>query len=318
VGARAIIGDPARDPLRAKGTYDVRALASSRTSADRTLVLATVGDGAIWAWDCTASSVGTPLNRYASSVHALQTLAGPGGRPWLATGGKAGPVRVWDILTGSPTGRPMVGHSGPVSTLAIFTGPDGHSLLASGGADSTVRVWDLVSRTQIGPPLAGVGSVHALTVVPGPGGRPWLAAAGARGLVRVWDALTGVEMGDPVAHPGGVSALTAVSDASGHTFLVSGGHGGTVRLWDPAAPAMRMDIRLDIAVFAVTAMGSDLAVGTAEGLVVVSPGWVVLEQHRRFSGAPSRVFGAGLAHAPSFRGTGGRLQDLVRGAVVRR
>jgi len=57
---------------------------------------------------------------------------------WLASGGRDGTVRLWDVATGQVRVS-LSGHAGQVTAVAVA--PDG-SWLATGGEDGTVRIWD--------------------------------------------------------------------------------------------------------------------------------------------------------------------------------
>jgi len=61
----------------------------------------------------------------------------------VASGGRDGTVRVWDVDKGEATGEALVGHSGLVLCLAWSA--DGKRI-ASGGRDGTVRVWVVESE----------------------------------------------------------------------------------------------------------------------------------------------------------------------------
>jgi WD40 repeat protein len=68
----------------------------------------------------------------------------------LATGGRDGAVRIWDLATGQVS-RTFLGHTEEVTALALS--PDGRQL-ASGGFDQSVRLWNLdpadAHRTFVG------------------------------------------------------------------------------------------------------------------------------------------------------------------------
>ncbi|MDN0195513.1 AAA family ATPase [Streptomyces sp. S.PNR 29] len=261
------------DVLRIKPVYDVRSIVTADAGGE-TKVFATTGDGAIWTWNpFEPRPTATMANNYASVVHSLHMLTAPDGTALLVSGGERGLIRVWDTATGEPMGPPMQGHTDRVTALADLgtPGPHGTVTLVSGGADGTVRLWDLASRTPIGPKTTEIGTVRALTTLTGPDGESWLAAATSRGQVRVWNAVTGTLV--TVRGVPGVTALTTVRVPGRRTYLVAGDADGLVHVWDPTDVRRQLTIPLNIAVTALTTVGAHLAVGTIQGVVVLSPEW---------------------------------------------
>ncbi|MFH9002036.1 AAA family ATPase [Streptomyces afghaniensis] len=264
------------DVLAIKPVYDVRSIATADVGDGGTRVFATTGDGAIWTWDpFEPHPTATMMNHYASTVNSLHTLTRTDGRHLLVSGGERGLIRVWDISTGEPMGPAMSGHAGRVTALADLTepGPHGAVTLISGGADGTVRFWDLASRSPTGRKATEIGTVRALTTLTGPNGESWLAACTSRGEIRTWDAVTGTLVA--VWRLRGVTALATVRLLD-RTYLAAGSSYGSVHVWDPTDAQVQLTIPLNIAVTALTALGADLAVGTAQGVVVLSPEWDML------------------------------------------
>ena len=111
---------------------------------------------------------------------------------WLASGGRDGTVRLWDVATGQVRVS-LSGHAGQVTAVAVA--PDG-SWLAAGSWDGAVRIWDVVARriwdVAARRPQAALsgrfGRVMAVAVAPD---GSWLATGGEDGTVRIWDTATG-------------------------------------------------------------------------------------------------------------------------------
>jgi hypothetical protein len=115
--------------------------------------------------------------------------------------------------------------------------------------------------------------VRVLTTLTGPNGELWLAACTSRGEIRTWDTVTGTLV--TVARVRGVTALATVG-LPDRRYLAAGSSDGSVHVWDPIDAQVQLKIPLNIAVTALTALGADLAVGTAQGVVVLSPEWDML------------------------------------------
>ncbi|WP_424096331.1 hypothetical protein [Moorena producens] len=137
----------------------------------------------------------------------------------LASAGKDGIVRLWDVNTGQV--QELKGHKGLVWQMQ-FSQDD--QLLASAGVDGMVRLWDV-----------NTGQVQALK-----GHQGWvkqvefsrdgqlLATAGVDGMVRLWDVNTG-QVQELKGHQGWVDQVEWSRDGQ---LLASAGEDGMVRLWD--------------------------------------------------------------------------------------
>jgi WD40 repeat protein len=64
----------------------------------------------------------------------------PDGKRVVATGAVDGPIRIWDLATGTCLDT-LIGHTDRVDAIAVT--PDGKRVI-SGSFDKTVRVWDLI------------------------------------------------------------------------------------------------------------------------------------------------------------------------------
>jgi WD40 repeat protein/energy-coupling factor transporter ATP-binding protein EcfA2 len=162
-------------------------------------------------------------------VTATSVAFSPDGKA-LASAGRDGSIRLWDVAERRPRGEPLR-QKGSVSSVAFS--PDG-KVLASGGADGSVRLWDVAEQRQLGEPLRG----HATTVSSvafSPDGKA-LASGGWLGdaSIRLWDVAQRRQRGKPLlGHKKAVSSLAFSPD--GKALASAGWVGeGSVRLWDVA------------------------------------------------------------------------------------
>jgi WD40 repeat protein len=156
----------------------------------------------------------TRLEGHAGWVEALVPL--PDGQ--LASGGRDGTIRLWDLNTGRE-GHRLEGHASWVTALVML--PDGR--LASGGEDRAILLWDPSASTEM-TRLEAPARISALAVLPN--GR--LASGGADGTIHLWDLNKNAEIGLLKGHDHEVLALLLLADDQ----LVSGGRDGTIRFWD--------------------------------------------------------------------------------------
>ena len=88
--------------------------------------------------------------------------------------------------------------------------------------------------------------------------------------MRIWDPTTGTQTTTLTGHTDWVRAVVVFAGQDGRTLLATGGGDGTVRLWDPANGFGCLVVPLDIAVLDIASLGTELAVGTAEGVILIS------------------------------------------------
>jgi WD40 repeat protein len=150
----------------------------------------------------------------------------------LATAGKGGIVRLWDVATGRPRGRfPDQGEK----ILALAFSPDGRTLL-TGGSRATARLLDATTGRPLGKLPAPGEVVWAVRF--SPCGTRFLTISSTSprdrnpGLVRVWDTATCWPLGPPLPHR--VAVPEAAAFHPDGRFIATGGWEGDVRLWDTA------------------------------------------------------------------------------------
>ena len=136
----------------------------------------------------------------------------------IATAASSGPVRLWEVSTGTLV-REFTGLTGEV--VSVSFSPDAR-YIAAGDAGSSLLVWDAVTGNQV-QAFSLVPLVRSVTFSPD-GQR--LAASLTDGSIRiwgtaVWDSLLTIHAGSPV--------MSYTSDAK---YLATGSDSGWIQIWD--------------------------------------------------------------------------------------
>ena len=101
----------------------------------------------------------------------------------VASAGRDGSVRIWDLATGDEEVK-LVGHEGGFEALAIS--PEG-TYIAAGGHDHRILLWKVATGELLGT-LTGHRST-VTTLAFSPNGQ-WLVSGGQDHQLIVWDATT--------------------------------------------------------------------------------------------------------------------------------
>jgi RNA polymerase sigma factor (sigma-70 family) len=189
-------------------------------SPDGTLVASSSGffDMSVVLWD---AATGKEVRRLGGDVGWVFALAfSPDGKA-LATGDRAGTVRICDVSTGRELSS-FRAHDVEVHALAYS--PDGKSLASC--ADGTLALWDPATGREVQQFRRDEGGFRSLAFSP-EGKR--LAAAAMDGTLVVWDVATGKPLleGNPSERP-----VLSVAFAPDGKALATGGPQGQVCLWD--------------------------------------------------------------------------------------
>jgi RNA polymerase sigma factor (sigma-70 family) len=189
----------------------------------------------------TGQQVG-PVGQATSRVYALVFAAD--GRV-LTSGGRTGPLRVWDPTTGKEA-APWEGKSRDICSMTLA--PDGKTL-ATGLDKGVIQLWDAArgrELRQVKIPNWGWGYVRGLAF--SPDGRK-LAASGNDGKVRLLDVATDTVTRELATDPRGFITVVAFSP-DGATLAVSLGDSdgsgdmwGDIGLWDVATGKLRLRLR---------------------------------------------------------------------------
>jgi len=162
----------------------------------------------------------------------------------LATGGRDGAARLWDLATGSEDLTDSHVRLWDLQALisptvdATLEAPRWHGfkpvafspvgqLLATGSADGIVRVWDSVSGTLEATLTGHTGPVTAVAFSPDGG---TLATGSDDKTVRLWDTST-LDLIPVDTLTGHTDKVTSVAFSPDSRTVASGSLDGTVRLW---------------------------------------------------------------------------------------
>jgi WD40 repeat protein len=170
-------------------------------------------------------AAGKERRRFPLDPEDRHFVVSPGGTV-LASAGKDGPIRIWDVATGKEL-RQLGGHRQMVFSLDFLA--DGKTLVST-SADQTTRLWDVTAGKELRQ-FAGPCQVHAFS----PDGR--LRAVLGDGSevpqsVRVLDAATGKEMRRLPGKEGFYPNYLRFSPDGRN--LVVGGYNGQVVVWEVA------------------------------------------------------------------------------------
>lgn len=276
-GAIALVGcrslSPCQEPcdLRIPTTLAVPGRVSDVAFSSSGWLAATTDTAGLHAWALPCGeSIGfaEPLGDNATSA----TFSADGA--WLATGTRAGGVRVWFPpswdrwidLEPNGTGR---------ATMIVAASPDGRCVVA-GGANGFLRAWDIESGRRLYNVRAHSGPVTALAIDP----RQRWVLTGCSGprerTLRGWDFRTGAELIGMVAMKGetvpppGVAHASLAPDGQMLVALL----GGEIHEWVVAARTLEhMGVirhnGTDVTCCAMSPDGRWLAAGHRDGAIDV-------------------------------------------------
>ncbi|MEU7874782.1 helix-turn-helix domain-containing protein [Dactylosporangium sp. NPDC049140] len=188
------------------------------------------------------STENTPLStELTGHTGAVYNVAFSGDGGTLASAGRDGTVRLWN-MTG--TGPRMLGAALATGTGYVYWvafSPDRHTL-ATAGRDGTVRLWNMTDPAHPvpwGPPLRGHTS-YVFSVAFSADGTTLVSAGYDHRLIlwNVADPAHATAWGPPI-DAGSAAIASATFSPDGRT-VASAGHDHTIRLWnvtDPARPA---------------------------------------------------------------------------------
>jgi len=186
------------------------------------------------------------------------TVALSGADPLLASAGRDGAVRLWNVSDGRPVDRLRAGGA-PVPSL-VFS-PDGR-WLAAGDTAGTVRIWDTNTRALHRSLETGPSEVSCLAF---DGDGALLMAGTMDGALTMWDPAAGRPLGRLRTHGPEIRAMELSPEGS---LLATCGEDGEVILWDLASAGIALRLEgheswVEAAAFSPD--GSLLATGGKDG-----------------------------------------------------
>lgn len=186
------------------------------------VLVTSTNDGQVLVWDA-----GEPrlVTRH---KHAAYTLEVSRDGRFLASGGGAGTVHVWDVMS-ARTLRTYEGAEDLITDMAFSR--DGATLW-SAGRTSGIREWDLSAKGKQ-EKMGARGQVHALAMTPD---HRYLASGHGYGGVLLWD--TAMDRAQVVSQHGD-SVVDHVAFTSDGSHLLSASLDGSVLVHDMAARATR-------------------------------------------------------------------------------
>ena len=171
-------------------------------------------DGMVHVWS-RAVRAAADLPGHQGEVTALAFA----GEDRLASVGRDGTLRIWDLGQGQPP-RVFTAHGGGALDVAV-----GRDLVATAGSDNTVKLWDAGAAAGAAPIATLPCDATPARILFSPDGA-WLAAIGDDPKVRLWD----VASRKPVAAPPTGARVTAA--AFGPRALATGDAEGAIQVVD--------------------------------------------------------------------------------------
>jgi COMPASS component SWD3 len=170
-------------------------------------------------WDLRSQRPRYTLARFDAQTYALAASG-----EILASGGKSGLIKLWNLNTGTEINS-WLGHSHSISALVFV--PDGQTLV-SGSSDRTVKVWDRPSGKLLYHLLGHTDKIQAIAIHPS----GQILASASRDGIRLWNLPAGELIRFLAAADGGhqdwVRSLAFSPDG---LTLASGGFDKKIILW---------------------------------------------------------------------------------------
>ncbi len=182
---------------------------------------------------------------------------------WLAAGGAAGQLLLWDLLRGLHS---QVEWTTPFREIQALTFVDQGRQLVVAGTEGGLSLFDLGDRREARPFVGHSGSVTAVGIAPN---GPLLASASLDQTIRLWHLQTGEAVACWTGHKGPVTCLAFSPDG---LFLASGSWDRTLRVWEVATGKELVCFRAHekmVTAVAFAPDGRSLATGGWDKLILI-------------------------------------------------
>jgi WD40 repeat protein len=171
----------------------------------------------------TRASAQTPeLNIQSGHPRGLWALSFDHDGRTLASGGREGLIKVWDVAARREL-RVLPGHEGGVWAVAFSPGGE---ILASGGGDNLIRLWDTSTGREVGTLVGHAGLVSSVLFTDG--GRTLVSGSEDK-TIKFWDVAARREVRTLIGHTRPVTSISVSADGG---RLASGSWESVIRLWD--------------------------------------------------------------------------------------
>jgi len=156
--------------------------------------------------------------------HAVWIIALSPNEKTIASGGRSGKVRLWDVETEKLVAR-WIGHTD--GTRSLCWSVDGERVV-SGSNDGTIRVWDVESGDTVLGPIK-TGHMNVFAVIYSPDTTKIATSGYEENALKIWDAKTG-NLLSTIKHDRSVWRLVWTSDQK---KLITGSY-ASIRIFDTA------------------------------------------------------------------------------------
>jgi len=171
-----------------------------------------------------------PITLRASERGVLTVAFSPDSKR-LASSGRDGIIRFWDVATGKDglTFEVQNRWAGDSHVTSIAFSPDGKSLASGDQRGGGIRLWDTVTGKVLLTLRRSGGRSMVSVVAFSPDGKR-LASGGKGKSIQLWDTATGKELLALKGHDR--LWVTSVAFSPDGKRLASGNHSGDLKLWD--------------------------------------------------------------------------------------
>ncbi len=175
----------------------------------------------------------------------------------LAAGFKDGPIKLWDISTGTLQ-KTFTGYSENVTTISFS--PDG-SILAIGSWEGTVRLWDVATGALHNTFEGDFKAVYSMRFSPDGS----ILAAGLDGGVRLWDVATGTLR--DIFNGGAYQVQVMRFSPDGSILATGNANDEKIQLWDVSTGTLHKTLPGAVYSVSFSPDGHTLATGSWDGTI---------------------------------------------------